>query len=144
MNASEKVAYLKGLMNGLEIDANTKEGKLFAAIIDALDEMAMSITDVEESYDELQEVVDAIDEDLGELEKDFYEDDCDCDCGCEDEEYMVECPRCGDEIYLDEEMLDEGEINCPNCGEHLEFDLDEMEDDDCSCDGGHCKCDCED
>ena len=26
-------------------------------------------------------------------------------------------------IYLDEEMVEEGEIDCPGCGEHLEFDV---------------------
>ena len=65
MNITERVAYLKGLMNGLDIDAASKEGKLFSAILEVLDEMALSIVDVEEAYDELQEVVDAIDEDLG-------------------------------------------------------------------------------
>lgn len=140
MNITEKVAYLKGLLNGLEVDPDTKEGKLFAAIVDVLDEMALSIVDVEESYDKLQEVVDCIDEDLGELEKDFYDEDCDCGCG-DEEEYMVECPSCGDTIYLDEEMLEDGGIECPNCGEHLEFDFDE---DECCCEDGHCDCGCDD
>ena len=145
MNITEKVAYLKGLLNGLSIDTETKEGKLFTAIIDVLDEMALWIVDVEEAYDELQEVVDAIDEDLGEVEEDLYGDECDdddCDCDCE-EEYEVVCPECGDSIYLNYDMLEEGEMTCPNCGEHLEFDLDAM-DDDCHCEGGHCDCGCED
>lgn len=140
-NITEKVAYLKGLMNGLDIDLTSKEGKLFNAILDVLDEMAVSIVDVEEAYDELQEVVDAIDEDLGELEEDFYdEDDCDCDC-CDEEEYEIVCPTCGDSIYVDFDMLEEGEMECPNCGERLEFDLDELEDD--CCEDGHCDCGCE-
>ncbi len=140
-NITEKVAYLKGLMNGLDIDLTSKEGKLFNAILDVLDEMALSIVDVEEAYDELQEVVDAIDEDLGELEEDFYdEDDCDCGC-CDEEEYEIVCPTCGDSIYVDFDMLEEGEMECPNCGERLEFDLDELEDD--CCEDGHCGCGCE-
>ena len=49
----------------------------------------------------------------------------------------------GDSIYLNYDMLEEGEMTCPNCGEHLEFDLDAM-DDDCHCEGGHCDCGCED
>ena len=144
-NMTEKVAYLKGLMNGLELDTTTKEGKLLAAVVEVLDEMALSIVDVEEAYDELQEVVDAIDEDLGELEEDFYdEDECECDC-CEDEEYEIVCPSCGDAIYVDYDMLQEGEMECPNCGEHLEFDLEAMEDEcGCSCEDGHCDCGCED
>ncbi|MBQ4153246.1 MAG: hypothetical protein IJD11_02725, partial [Oscillospiraceae bacterium] len=107
MNITERVAYLKGLMNGLDIDAASKEGKLFSAILEVLDEMALSIVDVEEAYDELQEVVDAIDEDLGELENDFYDedDDCDCDCCDDEEEYEIVCPSCGDAIYVDFDML---------------------------------------
>lgn len=136
-NITERVAYLKGLMNGLDIDPATKEGKLFTAILDVLDEMALSIVDVEESYDELQEVVDAIDEDLGELEQDFY-DEGECGC-CDDEEYEIVCPNCGDSIYVDYDMLQEGEMECPNCGEHLEFDLDAMEDE-CGCEDGQCGC----
>ena len=136
-NITERVAYLKGLMNGLDIDPATKEGKLFTAILDVLDEMALSIVDVEESYDELQEVVDAIDEDLGELEQDFYDED-ECVC-CDDEEYEIVCPNCGDSIYVDYDMLQEGEMECPNCGEHLEFDLDAMEDE-CGCEDGQCGC----
>ena len=40
MEISEKVAYLKGLAEGLKLDEETKEGKLIAAIIDVLDAMA--------------------------------------------------------------------------------------------------------
>ena len=38
--------------------------------------------------------------------------------------YEVKCPTCGEEITIDEQMLDEGSTVCPNCGEELEFDLD--------------------
>ncbi len=139
MNITERVAYLKGLMNGLDIDVTSKEGKLFTGILEVLDEMALSIVDVEEAYDELQEVVDVIDQDLGELENDFYDDD-DCDCGCcDEEEYEIICPNCGDAIYIDCDMLEEGEMTCPACGEHLEFDLEALEEE-CDCD---CGCDCE-
>ena len=39
MGISEKVAYLKGLAEGLKLDAESNEGKLFAAIIDVLEDM---------------------------------------------------------------------------------------------------------
>ena len=72
MNISEKVAYLKGLMSGLSFDETTKEAKMFSAIIDALDDISMSLTDLEENQGELEELVSIMDEDLGELEDDFY------------------------------------------------------------------------
>ncbi len=134
MTISEKVAYLKGLMDGLDL-GDSKEARVLKAVADVLDDMALSVEDLESSVDELSEQVDSIDEDLGELEEDLYGDeDDDDDCDCDDEElYEVECPSCHDTICVDEEMLDEGEMECPNCGQLLEFDLD--------IDG--CGCDCE-
>ncbi len=143
MLVTEKVAYLKGLAEGLGIDAATKEGKVLNAIIDVLDDLAMSVVDLEDGMSEVCDQIDAVDEDLGNLEEDFYgEED---ECGCEDEDddedyYEVICPKCGDSIYLDEEMIAEGSIDCPNCGENLEFDLDAMEEEEgngCNC--GHCE-----
>lgn len=132
MTVTERVAYLKGLTEGLDLDTSTKEGKLLSAIIDVLDDMAFEVSDLQEVVGELGEQIDMIDEDLDGLEEIVYDDedddDDDCDC-CEDGDlYEVVCPSCGDSIYLDEDMVEEGEMDCPNCGEHLEFDFDEEED----------------
>jgi hypothetical protein len=142
----EKVAYLKGLVSGLNFDESTKEGKAILAILDVLEEMALSINDLEEAHDEIEELVDILDEDLGELEEDFYEFDEDDEDDDEDEEdfdsedlccdYEVVCPTCGDTICLNEEMVEEGEIECPNCHESLEFDFDDCDCKDC-CDHEH-------
>ncbi len=135
MDLIEKIGYLKGLMDGLDLDKNSKEAKIFTAIIETLDDMADSIEMLDESVCELEELTDALDEDLGELEDDFYEDDCDCDCDCDCDPddcddcdcdelfYEVVCPNCNDTVCLDEGMIEEGSIDCPGCGEHLEFDL---------------------
>ncbi|MCI8622352.1 MAG: hypothetical protein HFG26_01660 [Provencibacterium sp.] len=123
MTITEKVAYLRGLFEGMSVDESTNEGKLFKAVIDVLDDMAYSIADVEDGMDELNEQIEAIDEDLDELEQDFYGEDEDAE---DDEEiYEITCPSCNEKICLDFDMLADGEIECPNCGEHLEFDLDE-------------------
>lgn len=131
MTITEKVSYIKGLADGLELDESSKQDKLLKAIIDVLDDVAMSVADLEDGYDELCEQIDAVDEDLSDLEEDYYGDD---ECGChdhddEDEYYEVECPACHDVICLDEGMIEEGGIQCPNCGTELEFDFaDEDED----------------
>ncbi|WMJ23668.1 hypothetical protein RBG61_03095 [Paludicola sp. MB14-C6] len=144
MSMMESVAYLKGLAQGLDIDESSKEGKLLLAIVDVLDEMAESINDIEDVCDEFDELIDIIDEDLGDLENDFYgiSDDEDEDEMLDDDElYEVTCPNCDDVIYLDEDMLLEGDMDCPNCGQKLEFDYDGCNcgcDDDCGCD---CGCD---
>ncbi len=130
MTVTEKVAYLKGLAEGMKMDDSTNEGKLLLAIIDTLDDIALTVSDMEDSMTELAAQVDEIDDDLGAVEEDLYCDADDCDCDDDDEAlYEVECPKCGDIICLDEDMLDEGEIDCPNCGEKLEFDFE----DGCDC-----------
>ena len=135
MTVTEKVAYLKGLAEGMKMDDSTNEGKLLLAIIDTLDDIALTVSDMEDSMTELAAQVDEIDDDLGAVEEDLYCDDDDCDCDDDDEAlYEVECPKCGDIICLDEDMLDEGEIDCPNCGEKLEFDFEDG-DEPCGC--GH-------
>ena len=124
MTLTEKVAYLKGLVEGIGVDETTSQGKITKAILDVLDDMAFTVSDLEDSTSELYEELEAIDEDLGALEDEFYgeeDDDDDCCCDCEDDIYS--------------HILEEGEIECPNCGELLTF---EIEEDDCCC-----GCDCE-
>ena len=124
MTITERAAYIKGLAEGLGIDESTKEGKVIKALIDAFDDMALTVSDLEAELDELTEQVETIDEDLGSLEEDY----CD-ECGAEDFEdgdiYEVCCPTCGDIVCIDSDMLEEGQTTCPNCGELLEFDLED-------------------
>jgi len=149
MTISEKSAYLKGLMDGLNLNTEKEEGKMIAAIVDLLGDMAKRITDIEETtiaisdeLDEIEEDLDAIEDFIMDEEEDFddfddEEDELDWD---EDEEYEegfdfgdedsiiyeVEC-ACGEVINFDEETLEAGSMKCPNCGETLEFSF---EDDD--------------
>lgn len=104
-------------------------------MMNILEEMALTISDLEDNQEELQELATIIDEDLGALEDDFYDFDDEDDDDFEDDEfYEVTCPNCGDTICLDEDTLLEGEISCPNCKEQLEFDFSDLEHDhDCEC-----------
>lgn len=145
MDICEKIAYIKGLAEGLKVDDSTNEGKILTAIIDLLGDITSEICNIEDGCDELMEHIDAVDEDLSELEEYVYEDeyddddeddDCDCDCCHDDEVYEIECPACNNLIYLDEEMLEEDGMVCPNCGTELEFDFE-------GCDCENCDCGCE-
>lgn len=139
MTLNEKSAYLKGLMDGLELSKETPEGKMIAGIVDLLQEMTTSISDLEENaiavsdeLDEIEEDLDAIEEYLMDDDGDDYEDeedfadddgeDFDYD---EDVIYDVTCPTCGEELHLDEETILKESIHCPKCNELLEFDFDE-------------------
>ncbi len=140
MTLTEKVAYLKGLAEGLNLDKDSKEAKIFDAMFDILEDMALTVTDIDEDLSAVEDLVDAIDEDLDELEEYIFDDEDDFDdcCCCDDDElYEVECPLCGEEILLDDEMLDEEVIECPGCGEKLELDID-FDDCECDCDCGCC------
>jgi len=64
MKITEKVAYLKGLVEGLGLDETTKEGRIIKAIIDVIDDMSLTVSDMEDGLSEMSEQIDAIDEDL--------------------------------------------------------------------------------
>ncbi len=146
MTVSEKVAYLKGLADGLGIKDNTSEGKLMLAVIDVLDAMAEDIEAVDAHAKDLSDSISDISEDMEYLEdlcigendgdddyrfcSDDAEDDAEavpactgCCSSCGDEqEYEVTCPKCGETITVFEEDLDFGSIRCPKCDAELEFD----------------------
>lgn len=133
MTVSERVAYLKGLADGTAMSADSPEGKLFAAVIDTLQEVADELEDLTATVVELGEDIDVISDSLADVEEDLYgeeeddeedeeEEDDDWD---EEELYAVTCPNCGAEIHIDADQLEEGEICCPSCGEELELEYDE-------------------
>ena len=152
MTISEKAAYLKGLMDGLELDTEKAEGKMISAIVDLLGDVTRRLTDVEETTIAISDELDEIEEDLDAIEdfildeEDDYDDDEDYDDFDDeyvdeddfedegfdfgDEEttiYEVTC-ACGNVIAFDEDTLEEGSIICDECGELLEFSLDDDED----------------
>ena len=151
MNLTEKSAYIKGLAEGLELDKTTKEGKILAALLELVDEMAQEISDIQtdieeidEDLDYLNDYVEELDEDLEAVEdflddedweEDEEEDDedffCDGDCegcdGCdgEDEEFFeIVCPSCGETVCFDQE-LDPENLICPACNEKFGCIVDE-------------------
>ena len=125
----EKVAYLKGLAEGLGVNAETEQGKLMMAIIDTLDAFADQIEDNEEELEELKEYVEEIDNDVCDLEDAIFSDEDDDDDEDGDSLIEYECPHCGTVIFFDEEAFDmEEEHLCPSCGRKV-FEEDEEEND---------------
>ena len=145
MTTSEKVAYLKGLCEGMGIDETNGNGKLFKVITDILEDLALDLADTKDSVQDLIDTVGEIGEDLSGLEDEFYEcscgdcDECDGCCGDEDEDdeddedededdeddedafYSVECPGCGFQLTVDEDTLGRGSFECPECSKLIEF-----------------------
>lgn len=136
-NISNQISYVKGLMDGLDFDENTKEGKVLKAMLAVFDEINDAFDDVYDFQDEMAEQIDMIDEDLAKVEEELIDDDCDCGCGDDMDYYEIECPNCGEIVCLDEDfLLDDEDLKCPNCGEPIEIDFDC----DCDCDDDGCDC----
>jgi len=139
MTISEKVAYLKGLAEGLDLDTEkSKEGKLISVMIGILEEIGLSLEDLEENANALGEELDAISDDLSDVEEVVFddEDDDEDDCCCGDDDFFeVECPNCGEDLEIDESVLESGVVECPGCGEKFAIDL--TDEDDCDCGCGH-------
>lgn len=149
----EKVAYLRGVVDGMEL-GDDKYGKLFKLIVETLDEMADTVDENEEAIIDLDECIDDICDELSDIDEcldalcdccecdecdddcdcddcDCDCDDCDCDCGCDfDDDFVeVECPHCGETIYFDEDMLSEdGALICPNCNKNVIPSAEDMQD----------------
>lgn len=129
----ERVSYLKGLAEGMNIQDSSNEGKLLKAIVDVMDDMALAIDDLTEAQEELSDQVNDIDQDLSEIENLVFEDD-----ECDEPIDKIQCPNCKEMIEVYEDMIDDEDntIECPECHEKIAFEW-ECE---CECD----ECDDED
>ena len=130
MTISEKVAYLKGLAEGLNIDTDkSKEGKLINVMIGILEEIGLALEDLEETSLALGEELDVLSDDLADVEAVVFDEDEDEEYEDEDEEefdddwFEVECPNCDEVLVVDEDALAEGYIKCPNCDTEYSLDL---------------------
>ena len=154
MNLTDKMAYLRGMVDGMELDlTSTKEGKVLGQLLDVMQDLTAYVSDLQTQVDELTEVCDLFDQDLGDLEDIVYDEDDEDDEEPEEEEedteeddnddfddddfdddddetlYETVCPSCNNVIALSESVLEEGEMPCPCCGEMLEFDYSDLDDD---------------
>lgn len=128
MTISEKVAYLKGLAEGLNLDTEkSKEGKLISVMIGIMEELAMSVEDLEENALNLGEEIDVLSDDLADVEEVVFDEDEDSE-DYDDDWFEVECPSCGADILVDDDALVDGEVECPSCGTRYAMELTDDED----------------
>lgn len=148
MSMKENSAYIKGLLDGVELDKTTAEGKVIAALCEIVDKMAEEMDSLNEKLETANAYIEELDEDLGCVEELVYED-LGCDCGCEDEDecdccdddccdccgeeeddddgfLCVMCPNCGDTIYI-EDTVDPEDVVCPSCQKPIVSDENEIE-----------------
>ncbi len=146
MTTKEYSAYIKGLLEGLQLDQNKPETKIIGALCGIIEQMADDIETLKTNTQTLHDYAEELDEDLGALEELVYdEEDCDCcdddddcDCGCccgchdddDDEDdsdfYCAMCPHCGEKVYFDD-TIDPEDILCPACHKPLVDDEDDAD-----------------
>jgi ribosomal protein S27E len=148
MELREKIAFASGLMEGLSFDTDSKEGKMFDAILSIMEDLVDELEDMKEDHCDLEEFVEALDEDLDEVEDilgideddDEDDDDDDDEDDDDDDEFVdIKCPKCGEVVCFDPKVIWESEeaveVLCPNC-DSVVFSSDEC--------GEGCDCGCED
>lgn len=129
MSAREKIAYLRGLIEGQSLSENAGLSKFHEALLAALDALALEIEGVSEEQDDLREYVEQIDEELVDLQTElddldeglahsaaFEDEDGEID---DEEEYeSICCPSCSKDFFYQPAAYDDDEdLLCPHCGE---------------------------
>lgn len=155
MTIVEKAAYLTGLVEGLGIESDSKEGKLWHTLCGLVSDMAHEIEDLQESSLDLAGALDDMSDDLlyledltGRLEspEDAFDEDDDYAYELDDEDDEDSAPvcpgRCCCSAPRDGEDNEEQEydgvlydVTCPACGEEITFDEDTLSDGSIICPG---------
>ena len=139
MTISEKVAYIQGLFDGLGLDTEKSgEARILSEMLDVLKEVGQRLDNVDEVLDEFDGELDSISDDVSMLEDAVYggdEDDdwdgFDLDDEDVDEDFFeIPCPTCGEDLIVDDEVLEAGVVDCPACGGKFALSLEDEDDGD--------------
>lgn len=124
MRSKEKIAYLRGLIEGQSIAENASITKFHEALLDAFDTIAGEIEELEAVCDSMGDYIEELEDEISELSE-CCDDEHECCCGhhhFEDDDEEVEyataiCPNCGNDIiYRTDSYDDEDELICSHCG----------------------------
>ena len=145
MTIVEKAAYLKGLCEGLGVDPDSRDGKLWGALNELLSDIAHEIEDLQSGSLDFADTLDEFGDELSYLEEltcdldrpeDMDDEFCSGDCeSCEYDCFSDEEDE-GEEDEDEDEDEDDGEpgydgvlydVKCPVCGEEITFDEDTLE-----------------
>ncbi|NLN18692.1 MAG: hypothetical protein GX162_05350 [Firmicutes bacterium] len=116
MGVKERIAYLRGLIDGSGFCADDPQAKsAWDSLLAICSDLADKVEMLEAGQAETEEYLEAIDCDLADLEDVLF--------GLDDDTYdgdIVEmiCPECNEEIFFEEDFLYDSdvEIACPSCG----------------------------
>ena len=113
MDVSKKVAYLKGLLDGLQLDESKPETRIFRAIADVLETCAEEIEALNVEAERVDDYLDELDHDLGDIESVVFDMDDDDEDDDEDFDYDFEDE---DDSGDDDELCGGDCDDCNMCG----------------------------
>ena len=121
---TDRISYLQGLAAGMKLNPEKDSHRLILGILDVLGEVGDSFEALAESHGELSNYVESIDEDLADLEADYYDDGnetvYEADKDQDEGPIEYECSHCGTVVKIDPEDVDfDEEALCPACGKEL-------------------------
>ena len=108
---SEKVSYLQGLTEGLNITESSPQGKIISGMLNVMNEMADELSLMQQDFAEIKEYIENIDDDLFELEENVLD---------EEEFTQIKCRSCGEKLLIENDILNDDdhiEVICPRCNE---------------------------
>ena len=161
MEFINKPAYIKGLIEGMNLDSSKEETKIFKAMVDLLQDLSTELKELKNECSENKELLYELDEDLGEVEKAVFEgcdhdsseckaNGCGCNCDdkgdnnfregdyCEHDEYVNEkksdCSDCNEDEEDDDDIVEEKyEVLCPKCRHIIYLENANLEGDEIVC-----------
>lgn len=120
-----KVNHLNQFMEELDINVDSKEGKLFTEILKVLNSLAEEIESLQCAKNDTEEYIESIEEDLINVKDYIYGYDDSLDFEDEDlneeEDYVeINCEGCNEVIYVEKDLYNSREdIICPNCQSYI-------------------------
>jgi formylmethanofuran dehydrogenase subunit E len=123
VNLKRDLSYIEGLLQGDEKHRDHVEYKALHRLLDIVDQLVESVEQLDRRQSELEEYVEAVDEDLNDLELLVYDDEDEDEDEEFDEPVYVVCPECGEEVVVEAEDLEDDSIEllCPKCNTVLEL-----------------------
>ena len=119
----KRISYLRGLADGFQVEETSREGKILAGMIEVMDELTSEVKAIYRRLEETEEYVEAVDEDLNDVELFLFDEDDDLYEDVDDDDlYDVAYSLDDDDEYYD---LDDDEdpavfeTECPTCKSHF-------------------------
>ena len=126
MTISEKVAYIRGLYDGLGLDSEKSgEARILSEVLDVLQQIGGQMDGADASMDRLCEELDDLRDSVADLESAVFDEDG----GDADEDFFeIPCPTCGEDLVVDDEALAAGVVDCPACGGKFALSFEDEDD----------------